>query len=120
MSSILSVNNFGFNDYSLKSENAKKEKNNEQTENTKEKQIITIQEGKFYAKYLVDDDGNKILLFKVPVKEENVEDLGIFKNKRFEQHSKILDEFNKNIRNAYDEIKDKKDEIKDMLKLIVY
>ncbi|WP_294371032.1 hypothetical protein [uncultured Clostridium sp.] len=26
MSSILSVNNFGFNDYSLKSENAKKKK----------------------------------------------------------------------------------------------
>lgn len=53
----------------------KVEDSSKDTQNThKKKQIISEQEGKFYCKYMVDDDGSKVLLSKVPiaqVKEPN-------------------------------------------------
>ena len=61
-----------------KSQNNKdtqKVEDSKDTQNThKKKQIISEQEGKFYCKYMVDDDGSKVLLSKVPiaqVKEQN-------------------------------------------------
>lgn len=39
----------------------------------KKKQVISQQEGRFYCTYVVDDDGMKILLSKVPISQEKNE-----------------------------------------------
>ena len=124
MSSILSVNS-NFTDYSMNScstSSAKTEQKEEEDKKETRKQIITIHEGKFYAKYLVDDNGSKTLLFKVPVEEEdNKNNSGNSKcinDKEKINHLEMIGQYNENIRNASYKIKDEHDNIKDLLKMI--
>ena len=121
MSSILSVNS-NFTDYSMDSSSAKTKQKEEENKEEIRKQIITIHEGKFYAKYLVDDNWSKILLFKIPVEEEdNKNDLGNSKSindKEKMNHLEMIGWYNENIRNTSYKIKDEHDNIKDLLKMI--
>lgn len=126
MSSILAVNN-NFANYSSTIANDKAGISKKEEEaKERGKQIITIQEGKFYAKYLVDDEGSKTLLCKIPVEEENKKDrlcdLNSSGDKKYTECLGISGEYKGNIRNAADKIEEKDnhihDNIKEMLKMI--
>lgn len=123
MISISAVNN-NFENYSstITNDKAGSSKKEEETKE-KGKQIITIKEGKFYAKYLVDDDGIKTLLCKIPVEEEDKKDrlcdLKSSTDKKYTEFLEISGEYKENIRNATDKIEQKNNDIHDNIKEVL-
>ena len=74
---------------------------------------------RFYAKYLVDDDGSKTLLCKILAEEENKNDKLGSNDKKYTECLGISSSYKKNIWNAVDKIEQmNNDNIKEMLKMV--
>lgn len=70
----LSISDFSSSniyDYTLKTDkkNENTDENNAEVQKKKTRQVVSEVEGKYYCTYMVDDEGKKTLISKVPVDE---------------------------------------------------
>ena len=110
--------NTSLENYNIQSKSKDNNQDKGKDEKTHGKHIIVVREGNLYAKYLVDDNGGKILLCKVPADEEK--NLKHLNNEECVKHLCICGEYKENMRDVTDTKKDSHDSVKDILKLVLY
>ena len=123
MNSILDASNSFYN-YSTNLCNTKDENanNDDKEEKGKVTGTVGIRRGNYICEYEVFEDGSRKFLLKIPIEKED-DNKNIQKtesNKCQENHKNqlgLISEYKENIRNASYKLNDKKDSLKDLIKM---